>query len=173
MIQVKVVYRDLQRRGAWNCIKMGVMSRKVVPACGSLCFFCPSLRARSRQPVKRYKKLLGEIFPKSQVNFLFATINLSQMPYFFSWPIRLANALMFFFLSNMISRSSRTIEVFLISWLLSSIFFLSHALQDAEPNDRKIVKLCEYASRNPLRIPKVKLIFMISYNSVVHKIKLL
>ncbi|PHT34341.1 hypothetical protein CQW23_26141 [Capsicum baccatum] len=71
---------------------MGVMSRKVVPACGRLCFFCPSLRARSRQPVKRYKKLLGEIFPKSQ---------------------------------------------------------------DAEPNDRKIVKLCEYASRNPLRIPKI------------------
>lgn len=71
---------------------MGVMSRKVVPACGSLCFFCPSLRARSRQPVKRYKKLLGEIFPKSQ---------------------------------------------------------------DAEPNDRKIAKLCEYASRNPLRIPKI------------------
>ncbi|XP_055836227.1 protein SEMI-ROLLED LEAF 2 isoform X2 [Solanum dulcamara] len=71
---------------------MGVMSRKVVPACGSLCFFCPSLRARSRQPVKRYKKLLGEIFPKSQ---------------------------------------------------------------DAEPNDRKIIKLCEYASRNPLRIPKI------------------
>ncbi|KAJ8560366.1 hypothetical protein K7X08_004424 [Anisodus acutangulus] len=71
---------------------MGVMSRKVVPACGSLCFFCPSLRARSRQPVKRYKKLLGEIFPKSQ---------------------------------------------------------------DAEPNDRNIAKLCEYASRNPLRIPKI------------------
>ncbi|CAA7026470.1 unnamed protein product [Microthlaspi erraticum] len=27
--------------------------------------------------------------------------------------------------------------------------------QDAEPNDRKIGKLCEYASRNPLRIPKI------------------
>ena len=27
--------------------------------------------------------------------------------------------------------------------------------QDAEPDDRKIGKLCEYASRNPLRIPKV------------------
>ncbi|TYH37896.1 hypothetical protein ES332_D12G072700v1 [Gossypium tomentosum] len=26
---------------------------------------------------------------------------------------------------------------------------------DAEPNDRKIGKLCEYASRNPLRIPKI------------------
>ncbi|KAK6930577.1 hypothetical protein RJ641_004671 [Dillenia turbinata] len=71
---------------------MGVMSRRVVPACGNLCFFCPSMRARSRQPVKRYKKLLGEIFPKSQ---------------------------------------------------------------DAEPNDRKIGKLCEYASRNPLRVPKI------------------
>ncbi|XP_077209775.1 protein SEMI-ROLLED LEAF 2-like [Tasmannia lanceolata] len=71
---------------------MGVMSRKVLPVCGSLCFFCPSMRARSRQPVKRYKKLLAEIFPRSQ---------------------------------------------------------------DEEPNDRKISKLCEYASRNPLRIPKI------------------
>ncbi|KAK9138820.1 hypothetical protein Sjap_009414 [Stephania japonica] len=71
---------------------MGVMSRRVIPACGSVCFFCPSLRARSRQPVKRYKKLLTDIFPRSQ---------------------------------------------------------------DAEPNDRKIGKLCEYASRNPMRIPKI------------------
>nr|XP_011457274.1 PREDICTED: uncharacterized protein LOC101313176 isoform X3 [Fragaria vesca subsp. vesca] len=71
---------------------MGVMSRRVVPACGNLCFFCPSLRARSRQPVKRYKKLLSDIFPRHQ---------------------------------------------------------------DAEPNDRKIGKLCEYASKNPLRIPKI------------------
>ncbi|XP_040374312.1 protein SEMI-ROLLED LEAF 2 isoform X2 [Rosa chinensis] len=71
---------------------MGVVSRRVVPACGSLCFFCPSLRARSRQPVKRYKKLLAEIFPRNQ---------------------------------------------------------------DAEPNDRKIGKLCEYALKNPLRIPKI------------------
>ncbi|XP_011026408.1 PREDICTED: uncharacterized protein LOC105127024 isoform X1 [Populus euphratica] len=71
---------------------MGVMSRRVVPACGSLCFFCPSLRARSRQPVKRYKKLLADILPRNQ---------------------------------------------------------------EAEPNDRKIGKLCEYASKNPLRIPKI------------------
>ncbi|XP_073010606.1 protein SEMI-ROLLED LEAF 2-like [Typha latifolia] len=71
---------------------MGVISRKVLPACGSLCFFCPSLRARSRQPVKRYKKLLSDIFPRSQ---------------------------------------------------------------DEQPNDRRIAKLCEYASKNPLRIPKI------------------
>nr|AAK56279.1 At1g05960/T21E18_20 [Arabidopsis thaliana]AAN72256.1 At1g05960/T21E18_20 [Arabidopsis thaliana] len=71
---------------------MGVMSRRVLPACGNLCFFCPSLRARSRHPVKRYKKMLAEIFPRNQ---------------------------------------------------------------EAEPNDRKIGKLCEYASRNPLRIPKI------------------
>lgn len=71
---------------------MGVMSRRVVPACGSLCFFCPSMRARSRQPVKRYKKFLADIFPRNQ---------------------------------------------------------------DAEPNDRKICKLCDYASKNPLRIPKI------------------
>lgn len=71
---------------------MGVMSRKVLPACGNLCCFCPSLRARSRQPVKRYKKILAAIFPKSQ---------------------------------------------------------------NGEPNDRMIGKLCDYASKNPMRIPKI------------------
>ncbi|KAI4378777.1 hypothetical protein MLD38_016210 [Melastoma candidum] len=71
---------------------MGVVSRRVVPVCGNLCFFCPSMRARSRQPVKRYKKLISDIFPRNQ---------------------------------------------------------------EAEPNDRKIGKLCEYTSRNPLRIPQL------------------
>ncbi|GFP92232.1 protein efr3 homolog b [Phtheirospermum japonicum] len=70
----------------------GVISRQVLPACGSLCFFCPAMRARSRQPVKRYKKLISDIFPRSQ---------------------------------------------------------------EEEPNDRKIGKLCEYAAKNPLRIPKI------------------
>ncbi|PKA47054.1 hypothetical protein AXF42_Ash011728 [Apostasia shenzhenica] len=73
-------------------VNMGVVSRKVYPACERLCIFCPALRTSSRQPVKRYKKLLADIFPKSQ---------------------------------------------------------------DEQPNDRKISKLCEYASRNPLRIPKI------------------
>ncbi|KAL0865430.1 hypothetical protein Bca101_044548 [Brassica carinata] len=71
---------------------MGVISRRVLPACGNLCFFCPSLRPRSRHPLKRYKHMLADIFPRNQ---------------------------------------------------------------DAEPDDRKIGKLCEYASRNPLRIPKI------------------
>ncbi|KAK9154874.1 hypothetical protein Sjap_002354 [Stephania japonica] len=71
---------------------MGLMSRKILPICGSLCFFCPSMRARSRQPVKRYKKMLSEIFPRSP---------------------------------------------------------------GEEPNERKIGKLCEYAAKNPLRIPKI------------------
>ncbi|KAI4325649.1 hypothetical protein MLD38_031030 [Melastoma candidum] len=70
----------------------GVISRQVLPACGSLCFFCPALRTRSRQPVKRYKKLITDIFPRNQ---------------------------------------------------------------DEEPNDRKIGKLCEYASKNPMRVPKI------------------
>ena len=48
---------------------MGVISRRVLPVCGSICIFCPSLRARSRQPVKRYKKLLTDIFPRNQVKF--------------------------------------------------------------------------------------------------------
>ncbi|PKA54757.1 hypothetical protein AXF42_Ash000592 [Apostasia shenzhenica] len=71
---------------------MGVMSRRVLPVCGRLCFFCPSLRARSRQPVKRYKKLIADIFPRSQ------------------------NGL---------------------------------------PNERMMAKLCEYTSKNLLRIPKI------------------
>ncbi|GLT96039.1 hypothetical protein SLE2022_136880 [Rubroshorea leprosula] len=70
----------------------GVISRQVLPVCGSLCYFCPSMRPRSRQPVKRYKKLIADIFPRSQ---------------------------------------------------------------EEGPNDRKIGKLCEYASKNPLRIPKI------------------
>lgn len=69
-----------------------MISRKVLPVCGSLCYFCPALRARSRQPVKRYKKILAEIFPRTP---------------------------------------------------------------DEEPNERRIGKLCEYASKNPLRVPKI------------------
>ncbi|GAY37022.1 hypothetical protein CUMW_026050 [Citrus unshiu] len=45
---------------------MGVISRKMLPACESFCFFCPELKARSRHPVKWYKKLLAEIFSRSQ-----------------------------------------------------------------------------------------------------------
>ncbi|KAI4333109.1 hypothetical protein L6164_017956 [Bauhinia variegata] len=71
---------------------MSVVSRNIWPVCGSLCFFCPGLRERSRHPIKRYKKLLADIFPKTP---------------------------------------------------------------DEEPNDRMIGKLCEYASRNPLRVPKI------------------
>ncbi|XP_068472708.1 protein SEMI-ROLLED LEAF 2 isoform X2 [Phaseolus vulgaris] len=70
----------------------GVISRQVLPVCGNLCFFCPSLRARSRQPVKRYKKLIADIFPRNQ---------------------------------------------------------------EDGANDRQIGKLCDYAARNPLRIPKI------------------
>lgn len=29
-------------------------------------------------------------------------------------------------------------------------------MQDGSANDRKIAKLCEYAAKNPFRIPKVK-----------------
>ncbi|GMN44036.1 hypothetical protein TIFTF001_013233 [Ficus carica] len=46
---------------------MGVISRKIFPACGSMCVCCPALRSSSRKPVKRYKKLLAEIFPKSHI----------------------------------------------------------------------------------------------------------
>ncbi|KAL5983534.1 hypothetical protein ACLOJK_017621 [Asimina triloba] len=71
---------------------MGVISRRVLPACGSMCICCPGLRSTSRQPVKRYKKLLAEIFPKTV---------------------------------------------------------------DGQMSERKITKLCEYAARNPMRVPKI------------------
>lgn len=71
---------------------MGLLSRKLAPACESMCICCPALRSRSRQPVKRYKKLLADIFPKSP---------------------------------------------------------------DGSANGRKIMKLCEYAAKNPFRIPKI------------------
>ncbi|KAA3462063.1 Protein EFR3 [Gossypium australe] len=38
-----------------------------MPVCGSLCFFCPALSTRSRHPVKRYKKFLADIFPRSPI----------------------------------------------------------------------------------------------------------
>ncbi|CAN1356773.1 Protein SEMI-ROLLED LEAF 2 [Linum perenne] len=72
--------------------KMGFISRKIIPSCGTMCVCCPAMRSRSRQPVKRYKKLLADVFPKSP---------------------------------------------------------------DVAPNDRKISKLCEYAAKNPIRIPKI------------------
>ncbi|CAN6289663.1 unnamed protein product [Urochloa humidicola] len=71
---------------------MGFLSAKLLPSCESMCVCCPALRPSSRRPVKRYKKLLAEIFPKTP---------------------------------------------------------------DAAPNERKIMKLCEYAAKNPLRIPKI------------------
>lgn len=36
--------------------------------------------------------------------------------------------------------------------------------QDEVPNDRKIGKLCEYASKNPLRIPKVIFYLSTAFN---------
>lgn len=71
---------------------MGAMSKRIMPVCDSLCICCPAMRPRSRHPVKRYKNLLADIFPKNM---------------------------------------------------------------EEEPNDRKISKLCEYSSKNPLRVPKI------------------
>lgn len=85
-------YSFLHKEGYNMSVVSGVISRQLLPACGNLCFFCPAMRARSRQPVKRYKKLISDIFPRSP---------------------------------------------------------------EEEPNDRKIGKLCEYAAKNPLRIPKI------------------
>lgn len=45
---------------------MGFMSRKVLPACGSMCVCCPAIMSpSSRKPIKRYKRLLSAIFQKN------------------------------------------------------------------------------------------------------------
>ncbi|KAG8480099.1 hypothetical protein CXB51_025381 [Gossypium anomalum] len=45
-----------------------MVASTIFPACESMCMCCPVLRSKSRQPVKHYKKLLSEIFPKSPVS---------------------------------------------------------------------------------------------------------
>lgn len=108
-------------------VPMGFISRKVFPACGNMCVCCPALRPSSRQPVKRYKKLLGDIFPKSIVSNAakpFILYCLRKIPSFCN---------------------------------LTSLGYFS--LQNEAPNERKIIKLCEYAARNPLRMPKVIIYF--------------
>ncbi|KAM3229210.1 hypothetical protein ACQJBY_060236 [Aegilops geniculata] len=46
---------------------MGFVGAKLFPSCESMCVCCPALRPSSRRPVKRYKKLLAEIFPKTPI----------------------------------------------------------------------------------------------------------
>lgn len=69
-------------KGIFGILRLpaGMVSRQVLPVCGTLCFFCPALSTRSRQPIKRYKKLLADIFPRSPVLLL----SLSQYTTHFS-----------------------------------------------------------------------------------------
>jgi hypothetical protein len=52
----------------WSAENMGFLPAKLLPSCESMCVCCPALRPSSRRPVKRYKKLLAEIFPKTPVS---------------------------------------------------------------------------------------------------------
>ncbi|CAN6703168.1 unnamed protein product [Malus baccata var. baccata] len=56
-------------------------------------------------------------------------------------------------LAEIFPRSPVFYFMFVPSVVLSEHYFLFW--QDEEPNERKISKLCEYASKTPLRIPKV------------------
>jgi hypothetical protein len=42
----------------------------------------------------------------------------------------------------------------LVKCVAAYCVYTLYFLQDGAPNERKIVKLCEYAAKNPLRIPK-------------------
>lgn len=64
--------------------EMGFISRKIYPACESMCVCCPALRPSSRRPVKRYKKLLAEIFPKTNVRFFLWFLLLTLFPVVFT-----------------------------------------------------------------------------------------
>lgn len=83
-IEDSIVLNDRGRVGLRTLsLSMGIMSRRVLPACGSLCVCCPELRARSRQPVKRYKRLISDIFPKSQVTFAFFCAHSSSHGFYY------------------------------------------------------------------------------------------
>ncbi len=101
---------DLRIFGFWNLemsVISGVISRQVLPACGSLCFFCPAMRARSRQPIKRYKKLIASIFPRNQVSILLSSVSLTCFSLFFilqimkSWYCLLVFILIVYLLINL------------------------------------------------------------------------
>lgn len=49
----------------------------------------------------------------------------------------------------------KTFYMLFVPSVVVSLNYPKMFLQDEEPNDRKISKLCEYASKTPLRIPKV------------------
>ncbi|CAH8354819.1 unnamed protein product [Eruca vesicaria subsp. sativa] len=59
--------KEIQQEFLFGRIRMGVfsglISRKVVPACGRICILCPALRPRSKQAINRYKYLISDIFP--------------------------------------------------------------------------------------------------------------
>ncbi|KAL0375828.1 UNVERIFIED_CONTAM: protein SEMI-ROLLED LEAF 2 [Sesamum calycinum] len=173
-----------------------------------MCVCCPALRSRSRQPVKRYKKLLAEIFPKSHVSFppflekfcvlafaltLLGTISgvahdfpvqtsgqvkdrnrqllEKQKMKLFSvlyvrhkwWEvgdsmktqrfIGAASHALFSYLPSLMNWKNRTSK-FAIGERCE-IGVRRKLGADGQSNERKIIKLCEYASKNPFRIPKI------------------
>lgn len=129
-----------------------MVSRQVLPVCGTLCFFCPALSTRSRQPIKRYKKLLRDIFPRSPV--LSPSLNKLHFSFlmFLGWflcsPPILCLYYCFCAWKNYMFASQNPVLILNLRIMFS---------QGDEPNERMIGKLCEYASKNPFRVPKVPL----------------
>ncbi|KAD5507492.1 hypothetical protein E3N88_15195 [Mikania micrantha] len=68
-----IVYMVLGWSGVENRLlrSLNILDASKTPTatlpCGSLSFFCPALTTRSRQPVKRYKKMISDIFPRNPV----------------------------------------------------------------------------------------------------------
>ncbi|KAK6162993.1 hypothetical protein DH2020_002834 [Rehmannia glutinosa] len=182
---------------------MGAMSKRMMPVCDSLCICCPAMRPRSRHPVKRYKKLLADIFPKNMLQPAVSSSLDENGPLTLilhdcilgcsTWSLQIdlensrdiaAVTFSYPFKSRSFCKHSlfthQTLSKFQKSvlrmklehhWsdvqcmarsfknencktagILSSQLF---SYEEEEPNDRKISKLCEYASKNPLRVPKI------------------
>lgn len=93
----------------------GVVSRQVLPVCGSLCFFCPALRARSRQPVKRYKKLIADIFPRNQVSIFWLSLMFHEIVIFNCGQERIMKEIVAFLLSKLILVLAAFIELGLVA----------------------------------------------------------
>lgn len=56
---------------------------------------------------------------------------------------------------NKIYNKHKKVILFHLFWTINV------KIQDGEPNDRMIAKLCDYASKNPIRIPKVSCIITV------------